>query len=183
MSIKIKTILESELSQKELQEIKILHAECFADVSHEEIEEDFIAKSFACIIAYKNGAVVGTLRLFKRLNDFEGRKFTLGGLGGVCVTQKERGQGIASKMCQGGLIKLKEEGCDVACLNVDLIKKVYGLYEKLGFKFMEREFSFTNSKGVKKYDTGTMFIPLNSKEVYDLIMRSKETFHYGVGYW
>lgn len=183
MDLKTIIVSEKDLSLKQLEEIKLLNKECFANISQEEVDEDFIAESFARVIAYNKNNAVGTLHLYKRDNNFEGKEVVLGGIGGVCVTESERGKGIATKMCEEGLKRLKTEGCDVACLNVDLAKEAYKVYEKLGFTFMEREFSFTNSKGEIKYDTGTMFVPVNSNDIYNLIMNSKETFHYGIGYW
>jgi hypothetical protein len=86
-------------------------------------------------------------------------------------------------MLQKGLEVLIMEGCDIACPNIDLKKTAYKVYERLGFKLMDRKISFENINGEFKYDTGTMFFPVNSKDIYDLVMNSKSTFHYGVGYW
>ncbi|OIN93748.1 hypothetical protein AUJ38_03050 [bacterium CG1_02_42_9] len=86
-------------------------------------------------------------------------------------------------MLKEGLKLLKKEKCDIACFNVDLKKEAYLLYEKVGFKTMMRKISFENIKGEIKYDAGTMFIPLCSQAVYDYVMQSKNTFHYGKGYW
>jgi len=65
---------------------------------------------------------------------FSGRDIILGGLGGVCVTANYRGKGIATKMLKLGLDELRNRDCDIACLNVDLKKQAYGVYEKMGFK-------------------------------------------------
>jgi hypothetical protein len=86
-------------------------------------------------------------------------------------------------MVKRTLIVLSDEHCDVACLNVDLEKKVYPIYEKLGFTMMERDISFENVRGEIVKDKGTMFTPLASPEKYNLIMNSPDTFHYGKGYW
>lgn len=181
--VKLSVVAESDLSDSDRKIIERFNKECFSDVDKQEADENFIAKSFARIFAYDGERVIGTLRIFKRHTDFEGKDINLGGMGGVCVTESERGKGIATKMLQNGLEILKTEGCDIACLNVDLTKTAYKVYEKLGFRMMERQISFENSKGETTYDTGTMFIPINSKDIYNQIMNSQTTFHYGVGYW
>ncbi|HUV47175.1 MAG TPA: GNAT family N-acetyltransferase [Candidatus Bathyarchaeia archaeon] len=180
---KLQFVLEKNPTVVQKQAIKNLQKECFGDVDIQSIEDDFIAKEFGRIFAYKENEIIGMLGLFKRNITFAGKKITIGGTGGVCVTAKARRKGIATQMIKRGLEVLKKEKCDIACLNADLKKKAYKLYEKVGFKFMKRKISFENIKGEIKYDTGTMFIPICSKGVCDLIMKSKSIFHYGRGYW
>jgi hypothetical protein len=57
-----------------------------------------------------------------------------------------------------------------------------GLYGNLGFKLMKRPISFTD---VRKtfYDAGEMFVTVESREIYDLVMSSPSTFHTRRGYW
>jgi len=181
--IKIILVPEAELTPSQKESIFKLQKECFSDVDRQSIEEDFIAESFARMFASTGQEIVGTLRLFKREIIFSGKKILLGGLGGTCVTKSSRRKGVANKMLKKGLEILKQEECDLACLNVDLKKQAYKLYENVGFKLMKRKISFENSKGKIKFDTGTMFIPVCSKQIYDCVMKSKETFHYGRGYW
>ena len=68
-------------------------------------------------------------------------------------------------------------------MTVDLEEPMYGFYEKLGFKMMEREISFTDIHGKRIYENGSMFIPINSMDIYNHIMNSRKIFHYGNGYW
>ncbi len=87
-------------------------------------------------------------------------------------------------MVKKGLDVLREEKCDLACLNADVRNHPDGgLYSQLGFKVMSRRISFEDVYGGKRYDSGEMFVPLCSKEIYDLIMNSEKTFHVGRGYW
>lgn len=181
--IKIIFVPEAEFTPSQKESILKLQKECFSDVDRQSIEEDFIAESFARIFALTGQEIVGILRLFKRDIIFSGKKIILGGLGGACVTENSRRRGVATKMLKKGLEILKKEKCDIACLNVDLEKRAYKLYEKVGFKLMKRKISFENGKGKIKFDTGTMFIPVCSKQIYDFVMKSKKTFHYGRGYW
>jgi len=181
--IKLQFVLEKNITQLQKKATKNLQKECFSDVPKDSIEKDFISKEFARIFAYEDNKIIGMLGLFKRDIVFDGKKITIGGMGGVCVVAKARKKGIATQMLKKGLKILQKERCAVACLNVDLKKKAYKLYEKAGFKFIKRKISFENIKGEIKYDTGTMFIPVCSKSIYYFIMKSKKTFHYGIGYW
>ncbi len=173
----------SELTESQQDGLAKLDAECFGDVPDLEVKENFIAEPFGYLFAFVGDEIISRAALFKREVKFAGEPIILGGIGGVCVGKNYRHHGVASSLVKRALIILREEGCDVACLNVDLEKKIYSLYEKLGFTMMEREISFENVRGEVVRDKGTMFTPLSSQEKYNLIMNSPETFHYDLGYW
>ncbi|MCK4477205.1 GNAT family N-acetyltransferase [Candidatus Bathyarchaeota archaeon] len=183
--IKVILVPEIKLSNQQKQGIEELERLCFSDVDPKEGEECFCAESFARILAYNNNELVGHLILHKRDMKFDGRKVVLGGVVGACVTEHMRGRGIATKMMKKGLEVLRKQKCDVACLNADPVKRktAYRLYQRLGFKLMKRKISFEDIHGNIRYDTGTMFILLRSKEIFNHIMNSNKTFHYGKGYW
>jgi ribosomal protein S18 acetylase RimI-like enzyme len=181
--ITIEVIPIKKLTNSHQQGIKHLGEVCFGHVDKVAINEHFFAKGFAWVLALQNNKVVGLLELHRRKRVFDKSKFLLGGIGGVCVLPDLRQHGIGRQLMLKGLEVLREEGCDVVCLNVDLEEPMYSFYEKLGFKMMEREISFTDIHGKRIHDSGTMFMPLNSVEVYSHIMNSRKTFHYGNGYW
>jgi predicted N-acetyltransferase YhbS len=181
--IHIKTIPEERLTLEQKTAVTALLKDCFSDVSQEDIEECFIAESFARVFAYSKIELVGHLRLCKRIVEFEGKNVILGGLGGVCVSQRFRRMKIGTRMMKKGLQILEDEDCDVACLNADFKKTANIFYEKIGFRLMNRQISFEDAHGKTRYDTGTMFIPLCSKEIYNQLMNSEKIFHYGKGYW
>lgn len=181
--LKLEIIPISQLTPQQIKQVKALQSQSFADIEPEAIEEDFIAEGYARVIAILDDQIVGTLQLFHRFVRFKDKLINLGGLGGICVQSEKRRQGIATKMITAGLDDLYARVCDVACLNADINKGIYQLYEKVGFALMERPISFEDANGKVKEDTGTMFIPLNSKEIFKDIMNSSETFHYGRGYW
>ena len=183
MSIEIEYIKSTELTSTHQAALVVLNNECFGDVSQTSIDEDFIAEPIAYIFAKNDGVIIARLAVFKRKVVFNNRDIILGGMGGVCVTENMRHKGVASMMLKQGLEILKSEKCDIACLNVDLDKKIYSVYEKLGFMMMPREISFENVNGEIVKELGTMFIPVCSSEIYDLVMNSSTTFHYGKGYW
>jgi predicted acetyltransferase len=181
--IKLQFVLEKNLNNSQKIGMKKLQQECFSDVPRQALEEDFIAKDYGRLFAIDKNEIIGMLNVFVRNIAFNNKKIKIGGLGGVCITTPWRRKGIGLTLVKEGLEILKKEKCDIACLNVDLKKKAYKLYEKAGFKFMKRKISFENIKGKIKLDTGTMFIPVCSKPIYNFIMKSKKTFHYGKGYW
>ena len=183
MNFAIELVKAGELTTEQQLGLNALDRECFGDVPEQAVTEDFIAEPFAYLFAMIGHQMISRVALFKREVVFAGQTIILGGIGGVCVTTLHRHHGIASSMLKRALLILREEKCDLACLNVDLERKIYGVYEKLGFTMMEREISFENVRGEVVRDKGTMFIPLNSPEKYEFIMNGTETFHYGHGYW
>lgn len=183
MNFAIELVKAAELTPDQQAGLDTLNAECFSDVPTQEITDNFIAEPFAYLFAMIGKEMISRMELFKREVVFAGQKVILGGIGGVCVTTPHRHHGIASSMLKRALLILREEKCDVACLNVDLEKKIYPIYGKLGFTVMKRKISFENVHGEIIREPGSMFIPICSPEKYELIMNSAETFHYGRGYW
>lgn len=176
-------VSEQDLAEDQKRQIEELGKECFSDVNSAEVEEDFVAESSGRLFAVEGEEIIGMLELFKRVVKFEDEEIILGGMGGVCVTENMRGQGIATKLLQKGLEILKKQNCEIACLNVNREKQAYKLYEKLGFEFLNRNISYEDVNGKIKYDGDSMFIPINSQEKYEKVMNSKAVFHQGRGYW
>jgi predicted acetyltransferase len=183
MNFAIELVKAVDITPNQQIGLDTLNGECFGDVPAQEIAENFIAEPFGYLFAMIGKQMISRVALFKREVLFEGQKIMLGGIGGVCVSRDYRHHGIASSMLKRAMLVLTEEHCDIACLNVDLGKKVYPMYEKLGFEMMSRDVSFENVKGEITYDSGTMFVSLNSLDKYNLVMNSAATFHYGRGYW
>ena len=174
----------NQIAAHQRKRLRDLQEECFTHVSREEIEECFIAVGFGWILAFENQTIVGQVELHKRTLQFDGKQMLLGGLGGTCVTTSARGRGIAKAIVKKGLEVLAEEKCDVACLNADIRNHPNGgVYSQLGFRVMKRRISFADVYGGKRCDSGELFAPVCSKEIYDLIMNSRKTFHVGRGYW
>ena len=181
--IDIRVVNENDLTSQQKLDFSVLQNLCFSHVDSLEAEECFYAKSFCRIFAYDSGMMVSMLRLIKRNIVFDNMDLTLGGLAGACVHSDLRRRGIGSKMMREGLQVLRDERVDVACLNADLSRDADKFYETLGFTLMYRPISFEDVHGNLRYDTGTMFIPVCSEATYNHIMNSKNTFHYGRGYW
>lgn len=185
MEVTIQVVPIADVTAAQLGAVTRLNNDCFHDVPQADSEEDFITgdATIARVFAFADGQMVGNLAVKRREIDFDGHHIVLGGVAGVCVGSAWRRQGIGRRMVARALEVLDAEGCDIACLNADETKTAYKLYEDLGFAFMRRPISFENVRGEVKYDTGTMFRPIHSQVLYDLVMNSQATFHYGRGYW
>jgi len=181
--IKIHIVNEGELTSQQRHDFDSLRDTCFSHVDPVEAEECFYAESFSRILTYYDVKLVGILRLFKRIVIFDEKDVVLGGIGGVCVLPGFRSRGIASRMVMKALQVLRNESVDVACLNADVSRNADKFYEALGFTLMNRPISFEDVHGNLRHDTGTMFIPVCSNAIYNHIMNSSSTFHYGRGYW
>lgn len=95
-----------------------------------------------------------------------------------------RKKGIATEMVKRGMKVLMDEGCDVAFLSVDLSKGLYSLYEQLGFHFLKQKFAWKNINGkIIEESEGGMLATANSEEIFNDIIKSKEVFYVGEGYW
>ena len=141
-------IFKPEDIKKNVQiQIESVWDECFSDVPESESIENFYADPYAVLAAIDSQKVIGAINIFKRKITFAGKKISLGGIGAVCVITEERRKGIGTLMVGMAMKHLKAQNCDIACLNVDLKKKIYGLYEKLGFVMMDREITFENVYG------------------------------------
>jgi GNAT superfamily N-acetyltransferase len=180
---KIHVVNEGELTSQQRRDFNSLRDMCFSHVDPVEAEECFYAESFSRLLAYDGVKLVGILRLFKREVVFDGEGVVLGGVGGVCVLPGSRRRGIGSRMVMEALKVLRNEFVDVTCLNADVSRNADKFYEALGFTMMNRPVSFEDVHGNLRHDTGTMFIPVCSNAIYDHIMNSSSTFHYGRGYW
>jgi predicted N-acetyltransferase YhbS len=177
-------VATGRLSRSQRRRIKELQKECFSRVNRKEIVECFIAKRFGWEFAYQGNWIVGQIELFSRKVVFEGRKILVGGLGGTCVTVSARKIGLGSRLVSEGIEILRRKSCDIACLNANI--KDYpsgGLYYRLGFRLVRRPIFFSDVNGRTRHDSGEMFAPICSSEVYKLVMNSRRTFHLGRGYW
>lgn len=130
---------------------------------------------FVCLIAKKDKELVGVANLFKRDVLFKRVKVKLGGIGGFCVHENFRRQGIGLRLIEKGMEFLRAEGLDVAYLCTD-IKKLGELYSRVGFQPLGRKYVSTGASGRRYKGGGGMIAPLNSKEKFDLILSSEKEF-------
>ena len=184
-SIEFYLLYENNLPLSLKPKITALEYFCFSHIDLKELEECFYSEIIARVCAFFQKELIGHLVLHKRKIIFDGKPILIGGAVGACIKEEMRRKGIARRMMEIGLNYLKKENCDVVCLTADLEQgqEAINLYETLGYVRMNRKISFEDSKGNLRYDSGSMFIPLCSVDLFDHVMESSLIFHYGKGYW
>jgi len=184
MKIKIVIVKFENISKAQRIGVEDLGKVCFSDVDPYEITEDFYAVPFARVLAFDGKKLVGQTGLYKREINYLNKDIILGGLGGVCVLPDYRRQGIAEEMVKIGMKSLSDKNCDIAFLSVDLLKGVYSLYMKYGFRFILQPFSWENIHGeIVTENEGGMLAKVKSERIFDHVFNSKDVFHVGKGYW
>jgi GNAT superfamily N-acetyltransferase len=173
----------TDLNIKQQQAVKDLQTLAFPNVADEEAEEDFCHPTSAQILAYIGDEFVGWAGIHETEQLFEGRSVKLGGYG-ICTHPDWQRRGIANKVSQAAMDFLRDRGCEVGFLSVELSNNAsIKLHKRNGFVLLHRDFSWTNSKGKTKKDTGGMIAPINSQEQFDRILNGKEVLYVGKGYW
>lgn len=165
MIFNIELVKASDLTDAQQSGLDALNRECFGDVEETEIQERFTAEPFAYLFATSGKEMISRVVLFKREVEFNGQKIMVGEIGGICVATAYRHHGVVSSMVKRALLTLREQKCDVACLNVDPGKKTYPVYEKLGFKIIDQEKStiFASLSTTEKYELATKWWHSRSK--------------------
>lgn len=179
----ISIIPYKDVSPDTRAEIQELADAIFGHISKDEIEEDFNVPKFAIVTAQNDGVLVGYTGLYKREIDHRGRKVCLGGFGGLMVRETMRGQGIGTALCKKALEVLAHEGVGVAFHSIESDGAMEEFYKELGFKLLSRPFSWKNKKGEIKSDMGGMLAPVNSPDLYEMLIQDSEPLYVGEGYW
>lgn len=142
-----------------------------------ESNEKFTFKEdiFKYVIAFLGEKPVGYIRLFRRNINLKGRKVVLGGIGGVCTDPQEQRKGIATKMLQVAVKKLKKANCDIAylCTNIPKLENLYG---QVGFVPLSRPYTFVGKSGKKHIDDDGMIAPINSQKTFQEILEDTDPF-------
>ena len=163
----LKLISITTPSPPQAQAIRQLQQLCFTDVDELEAQEDF----------YHQPAVHITEQ------HYLDQPVKLGGYG-ICTHPNFRRQGIATRVVNKAMQYLKQQQCDVAFLSVDPNNQAaVKLHQQHGFVMLSQNFTWTNSKGQLKQDTGGMLAPLVSQKLFDLIISGTEPLYVGHGYW
>jgi len=136
------------------------------------------------ILTFKGEDLIGIQMIFLRKITFENEGILIGGLGGLCVDKRYRGQGVATELLKEAIEVLKELNCDVGILFTNIKNPRYiKLYGKFGFVIFEKEYTFLDKAGKIQKDGSAMIACINSKEKFNLILNSEEILHLGAGEW
>ncbi|EKE06239.1 MAG: hypothetical protein ACD_19C00032G0001 [uncultured bacterium] len=180
---KVEIILVETPSVEQSKKISALQKLCFVDVDDEEAEDDFYHLPTTQVLAYVGKTLVGWAGVHVTEQVYKGQQIKLGGYG-ICTHPDFRRMGIASKVAGEAMKYLKDEGCDVGFLSVNpKDEKSIKLHQKYGFKMLSQHFSWTNSKGEIKEDSGGMLSPINSTDLFNFVLNSSDPLYVGNGYW
>ncbi len=176
---------EDKITSEQKDEMLRLQIACFsAQVTVEEIEEDFNRPPVARVLAYHQGSLIACAEVFKREVEYDGQKIVVGGFS-PCTREDWRGQGVATRVCKTAMDYLQRQGCDLAFLSVDTERETHPLYERLGFRMLPRPFIYANIRGELKASEGGMIVPLRSPELFERVLYGDAQFTLTpeVGYW
>lgn len=181
-----------ELSSTLKVQYEKLKSECFGWINKltpgqlKEHNDKFCSRKdkFLYLFAILDGTVIGQLVLLKRDIIYKGNKLLLGGIGGVGVTEEKRRMGVATKLLKEALGELKKVKCDIAYLcydtkNPNLIK----LYGQMGFVPLGKPHTYLGESGKRYFDSDGMIAPVNSLDLFHMILADKEPFDIGRGNW
>ena len=187
----ITVVEEGDLSSEQKDEFLQLAMSCFADVTAEEVEDDFCRPSVARVLAYRVGELVAGAEVFAREVEYEGQGIALGGFGPF-TRDDLRGQGIGTAVCTAAMNYLRECGCDLAFLSVgsedegpERYHARLRFYARLGFEALDRPFVYANVRGEPREDTGGLIAPLRSRHLFEKILHGETRFSLAPepGYW
>ena len=158
---------------------KALAWECFMSWRSEkerlEEKDKYYAAPFAHLIAMEKKRVIGRTDLFKREIVFDGKKITIGAVGGVCTAMDRRERGVASAMLEISMSEMKRQKCDIAFLTTDVNNPyMVQLYAKFGFAVLRRKYTFLGKSGKRYEERDGMLAPVRSKSIFNRIMRSRK---------
>ncbi|UCE41824.1 MAG: GNAT family N-acetyltransferase [Candidatus Aminicenantes bacterium] len=145
-------------------------------------QEKFYSKPKTWILAFEKEQIIGRILLHKRIIRFNERDIILGGIGGVCIRRDKRNQGIATKMLELAMKILTKWDCDIAYLCAD-IEKTGALYEKVGFVPLNRPYTFYGQSRRLHEQNNGMIAPINSRKIFNRVLRSRKKLHLGNGNW
>ncbi len=131
------------------------------------------------LLAYEGDELVGVAHLTKRTTTFENKQIIIACFGGLTVSKKHRGKGIATKLIQKCFEIACEWNADIAFLNTAIRNCKF--YMRFGFVRMKNKYSFKGKSGQKHKDTNGMIAPLNFPEKFKLVLESKEILYIDEG--
>ena len=190
--VRVLVVRAADLTPERRAAVHALQVTCFSDVPYEELMEDFVAESFAKVVAYLGSGgsggndLVGCVSVFKREIEYEGERIFLGGFGGTCTRADLRRRGIGTRVCRAAADLLREERCDVAFLAA--APGTARFYGQFGFVPLGKPYTFVNARGATKrpdtWDDG-MLAPVCSQTLFHHILRGQTPLHLGPekGYW
>jgi len=178
-------IPKNEITKEQQEMLRAVEEDCFGispiiiQMETEEKGHLFGAVELGVLVLLDEGKIVGNAYLYKRLTDYAGQKYYIGGVGGLAVMPGYRGRGYAKQLVEKTLAMAYDIGVDVACLFTEREETVHKLYEKLGFSFLNRRGYYIDSLHKEAFRDDIMIMGLNNKELSEKILTTNHKFHYG----
>lgn len=177
LRIQITNFLSYELN-KELHEFSEANWGEHYDTSAQ-IKLNYFATPDLLVIGYYKNNIAGLVEIFFREINFAGKTISMGGIGGMVVDKKLRRRGFATQILKAAMKEMKTRKTNISMLCTD-IKKLSGLYGKVGFVPLGRPYYFINKKGKEEKDEAGMIAPISSEKIFEEILNSKEKINVGV---
>jgi GNAT superfamily N-acetyltransferase len=196
--LEIRYVPRGEITEKQQKMIETINIACFGAPenyaeeyarkleNNEEVEpHPHGAVELGKFLLFDGEQVVGQVFVHKRLVDYDGEEYYIGGFGGLAVMPEYTGKGYARQLAEKALAMSYDIGVDVACLYTGREETVYKFYEKLGYRFINRKGYYLNSIYEEEHDDNIMILGLNNKAMAEKILTTDHKFHYGKeeGYW
>jgi len=182
--MKIRYVPKNQITVAQQEMLNAIENACFGFSSAEVMKNTeeghpFGAIELGAVLIFDGEKIVGNAYLYKRLAEYDGQDYYLGGFGGLAVLPAYRGKGYARQLAQEALNKAYETGVDVACLFTSREETIHRLYESLGFAFINRRGYYTDSLHNEASEDGVMIVGLNNKELAEKMLMTHHKFHYG----
>ena len=182
--MKIIFIPKNEITKEQQEMLRLIEETCFGISSALQVENKeeghlFGAIELGAFLLLDDKKIVGNTYLYKRLTEYDGQKYYIGGLGGLAVMPEYRGKGYARQLIEKSLEMAYDIGVDVACLFTEREETIYKLYEKIGFSFLNRRGYYIDSLYKEAFRDDIMIMGLNNKELAERILTTDYKFHYG----
>lgn len=133
------------------------------------------------VLVLEEDNVVGLTAVFSRNITFQNQKVRLGGIGRVRVREDRRKIGLASEMMNEAMKQLKKIDVDVAYLCTNMNSFLVKFYEKYGFIKMTQPYTFLSKSRNRYVENEGMLCQVNSKKLFDEIIKDKAPFDIGIG--
>ena len=163
--------------------LNVIEKTCFGFSAAEIISNKENGHPFAvelgAFLLFDDEKIVGNAFLYKRLTEYDGQDYYIGGLGGLAVMPEYRGKGYARQLTEKTLKMSCDIGVDIACLFIDREDTIYKLYEKFGYVFLNRRGYYFNSLSKELSEDNVMILGLNNKQLAEKILSTNYKFHYG----
>ena len=182
--MEIKYVPKSEITGAQQEMLHAIEKTCFGFSSAEimknaEEGHPFGAVELGTFLLFDDEKIVGNAYLYKRLAEYDGQDYYIGGFGGLAVLPAYRGKGYARQLAEEALKKAHDIGVDVACLFTSREETVHELYGSLGFAFLNRRGYYIDSLGEEAYEDDVMIMGLNDKDLAEKMLSTNHKFHYG----